>query len=139
MHHNRIIAVIVSTLPLCKPVIKTGLYNENKIFCFRHESFTCFPYFILYFIKNAAAHAPIITISRRKETNITGSVTFGGCAARFNAKTGTFTLHTIIHKVKLLLAKNKMESNVRGNIIPICPKKLIPSQRKRLGSSLSHH
>jgi len=63
------------------------------------------------------------------EINITGNVTFGGCAAKFNANTGTFTEHATIHKLKLFSAKNEIESNVIGNIIPMCPKRLMATMK----------
>jgi len=66
-----------------------------------------------------------MTILIIRELSITGIVTFGGCAARLSASTGMLAHNTTIHNAKLLLAKNKTESNVKGRIIPICP--MIPS------------
>src|SRR5215831_12592628 len=84
------------------------------------------------------AHEAMIATSTINAKNSVGNVTFGGCAARFNANTGTLQAHAIIQNVKLLLAKNTMDSNVRGNTMPMSPNKLKPSHKKRLSSCLLH-
>lgn|GEM_PF-6925974 len=77
------------------------------------------------------------TLISEANSNV-GKVTFGGCAARFNASTGTFAESATIHKLKSLPARY-MANNVIGSIAPMFPKSAIPSHRNLLSSCTSHH